>query len=128
MKRIICFIIAVIILSISSSASCMSEYVFEYDNKEIIVKGLLKFDEAEYIANSFINDTEEEKADLDRSIICNIFGHNLHTSAAIVREHNVAPYQPKCIEYEYEVTNCTRSSCDYIEKVLVDSTPLYSCH
>ena len=118
----------VISLSISASAGYISEYMFQYDNIEVVVKGELDYSEASFIAESLIHDAEDSELVVNRSIICTLFGHDLKTSMALVREHNVSPTQPKCVEYQYRITNCSRSSCDYIEQELVCTTPLSSCH
>lgn len=131
MKRllpILGLLVVIILLTISVSASYTSTFEFQFNSTEVIVKGELEYSEALFIAESLINSTDDEIYDLNRSIICTLFGHDLETSNAIVREHNVSPTQPKCIEYQYRVTNCRRSSCDYIVKELICTTPLYSCH
>lgn len=131
MKRympILGLLVLVLSLSISASAGYISEYVFQYENIEILVKGEMDYSEASYVAESLIHNANDEKSGNNRSIICTIFGHDLKTSMAIVREHNVSPTQPKCVEYQYRIINCTRSSCDYIEQELIRTTPLSSCH
>jgi hypothetical protein len=135
MRRILLiftFAALVVFLSVTSLATHKTnEYVFKYDNVEVCVRGdKLDFDEAEIIAQFLVHGdkTNEYNIGSNRSVICDLFGHKLDVSYALVREHHVSQTQPKCIEKEYKVTRCTRSSCDYLVQELVGTTPLYSCH
>jgi hypothetical protein len=134
MKRflnIIGVLMLAMVLCVTAFAISRSEYHFIYDSTEIIVSGnLLSYTEAEEIAHFVLSEDEITLREpcSNRSILCDIFGHKLQTSAALVIEHNVSPTQPKCVQYEYEVTSCTRSSCDYIIKELKMTMCLYSCH
>ena len=118
-------------LCITALATSESEYHFIYDNTEIIVSGnFLSYTDAERIANFMFCEDKVEKSEpcSNKSILCDIFGHKLQTSTALVIEHNVSTTQPKCAQREYEVTSCTRSSCDYIVKELKMTMWLYTCH
>lgn len=129
---IVAFAAVAVYLSITSHASYKTnEHVFKYNDIEVLVRGdNLDFDEAESIAQFLVYsvETNEYSIGSSRSIICDLFGHKLDVSYALVREHNVSQTQPKCVEKEYKVTRCTRSSCDYLIQELVGTTPLYSCH
>ncbi len=129
---IFAFAAVVMFLSITSLATHKTnEYVFNYNEIEVFVQGdNLDSDEAETIAQFLVNNLIYDTCDggSSKSILCDLFGHKLDISYALVREHNVSQTQPKCIEREYKVTRCTRSSCDYIVQEVVRTTPLYSCH
>lgn len=126
------FTFFVVVLSITAFASYKTnEYAFNYNSTEIFVWGQnLDFDDAERIAQFLVNHVESEEYSIcsSKSILCDLFGHKLDVSYALVREHNVSQTQPKCIEREYKVTRCTRSSCDYLLQEILRTTALYSCH
>jgi hypothetical protein len=142
MKRIIGLVLIISTLLVCSSSFIYADdltdlhsMVFYYPGKEIIVENSdgLDYETMQFIADSiayagFPQLVNPSHAALPANILCTLFGHNLTTSTVIEVTHNVYTTSPKCVQKTYDVTTCTRSSCDYFEKVLVSSKRISSCH
>lgn len=132
MKKVITIIMSFCLtvcgISIGSSAADKQDNVFYYDNDtEIVVEGNdLSYEEMQAIADYVATDSVDDGIST-RGIAC-IFGHKLTTSYATETQHNAYSSSPKCLVRKYKVQTCSRSSCDYINKELVDSYRTSSCH
>lgn len=91
--------------TISYASTC------EYE-KEIVICEDVSEDKSKLIYNAI---TGENNHDLisPYGIFC-LFGHKLSYTKAYEINHNYYSTSPKCRSIEYDVTYCTRSSCDYI--------------
>ena len=62
------------------------------------------------------------------SSACALFGHKRCEEYATEIVHNAYVDSPHCEKNKYLVISCGRDGCDYIEKDLVSSTRIASCH
>lgn len=122
---IICLLFC--IFTLSSSAADNKTNTFIYGEKEITVENSeLSYEEMKAIADVVAGVKSESQTNA-RGILC-VFGHKISTSTVTETIHNAYTTTPKCIENIYDVESCTRSSCDYIVKTLIDSTRIATCH
>lgn len=134
MKKIISLFVVLSFIvtgvTIGSSAADSKLNIFCYGNsKEITIEDASISQEkmqfiADYLADE-INNTYDEVSPC--GIAC-LFGHSIKTTTAKEINHNAYSSSPKCSVKEYTVKYCTRSSCDYINKELVQSYRTASCH
>ena len=132
MKKFISMILAlclmVCVFSVVSSADDVSDNVFHYMGKDIVVEGEgLSATEMQRIADYIAYGDTNDDGISTHGILC-IFGHNLETTYALETTHNAYGTSPKCLVKRYKVERCTRSSCDYINKELVNSYRTSECH
>lgn len=110
-----------------SSNSAVVE-AFEFNNKtvEVIYAGDgLSHEKIEAIANFLADDSAENISTY--GILC-AFGHKLEYSDAVVIDHEYYAVSPLCRQTIYEVEVCTRESCSYINKTILDRTRISDCH
>jgi hypothetical protein len=86
----------------------------------------------------FVGDFDREKAELitallnseeiavPRSILY-IFGHIKEQTTVVVTEHRVWATSPRCRRITYDVTYCTRSSCDYVVMTVRSQIAIVCC-
>jgi hypothetical protein len=126
---IICMMFSINVFA--DSAADEQTPVFYYENKEIVLENNdLNQAELQRIADfvavgDAVHITHEGVTTY--GLAC-LFGHNLTTSKATETTHNAYATSPKCLLQKYEVTTCTRSSCDYMEKTLISSERTNECH
>lgn len=112
---------------LNTSASDTSATTFIYEEKEIIVENSdLSYDEKKVVAD-YVAEVAPESDVSTCGILC-IFGHKLTTSTVTEITHNAYSTTPKCLQSIYQVESCTRDSCDYIEKTLISSRRISTCH
>ena len=125
----LCLVLSAV--TVGSLASDAPTNIFYYENnKEIqIYDDGIELDKMQYIADYIAgaNENDVNSETTPYGILC-IFGHSLKTTYATETTHNVYSTSPKCVENTYKVEYCTRSSCDYISKELVDSYRTSACH
>lgn len=138
MKKAIKFtfiaIVFIILLSISSFAYDLNSYTFYYPDRQVTIESTyLSEEDAHKIADSIVfgitpvgNITPGST--INTPLLCILFGHSIETSKAFETIHNAYPTSPKCVINEYDIEICTRNSCDYIQKTLVESTRISYCH
>jgi len=61
-----------------------------------------------------------------RSILC-LIGHSLAQGTAIGTEHRVYSSAPRCVQTNYRVSYCTRSSCNYIVYTQTGTARIHCC-
>lgn len=134
MKKTLSFIMALCFIFLgatikSSAVNTNTNTFFFENNKEVYVYGEdIDQEKKQSIAHFISNVDEKETNDISpRGILC-IFGHKLATTTATEITHNAYSSSPKCLEKKYKVEYCTRSSCDYMTKELVDSIRISACH
>ena len=64
----------------------------------------------------------------DDSVVCLAFGHSLSATYATEIAHNVYADSPHCVKNTYLVISCGRAGCGHIEKILVSSKRITTCH
>ena len=130
MKKIISLIMALCLMicgfSVVGSADEVTNNVFHYADSDIVimVDGLSTAEMrriADYIA---YGDTHDDG--ISTCALCS--SHIIETTQAIQTTHNVFSTSPKCYVRTFRVECCTRSSCDYIKKTLIDSYRISECH
>ncbi len=134
MKKTVSFIMALCLIfggaTIKSSAANTNTSTFFFENnKEVYVSGEdIDQKKKQSIAHFISNVDENETNNISpRGILC-IFGHKLATTTTTEITHNAYSSSPKCLEKNYKVEYCTRASCDYMTKELVDSYRIADCH
>lgn len=109
-------------------------FTFYYSNREITIESAHADEEeaqiiADYIAYGITPAGYIESQGAKSSpLVCILFGHSIETYTAKETIHNVYTTSPKCVLNFYEVEICTRESCDYIQKTLINSTRISYCH
>ena len=125
--KIFCCVLTLSILfstSVYSVESTPTSYTFEYDEKSITIESEnITFDQAKQIADTIAYGNESSTT---YGILC-IFGHKLSTTYAVETTHKEYSSAPRCVERTYEVTYCTRSSCDHSEATLISSIRVSCC-
>ena len=122
------------ILSILTYASSPTSYTFYYNDREVTIESFyLDEEEAQSIADYIVFGITpvgyiEIGNQINTSFLCTLFGHSIETYTAQETIHFAYSTSPKCVINIYRVECCTRSSCDYIEKTLIDSTRTAMCH
>lgn len=71
------------------------------------------------------NEEHNHGEELDRNIICTIFGHDKIEEPVVIIEHCVRDEDPRCRENYGILTTCSR--CDYYN-FAVEATCYISCH
>lgn len=113
-----------LILNVSVFAEDSSEYTFCYTDKTITIENNgLEYEKAKTIADNLYYGTSDSTA---YGIAC-IFGHNLETSTVTQTSHKVHSTSPMCERNTYDVSYCTRSSCNYTKETLIDTTRIVCC-
>jgi hypothetical protein len=62
------------------------------------------------------------------SALCRTSGHELTAEYVTEIVHNTYEDSPRCVRNKYLVISCGRGGCDYIEKILVSSVRVSTCH
>lgn len=130
MKKIISLIMALCLtvcgFSVVSSADEVTNNVFHYADSDVVILGSgLSADEMQHIADYIAyGDTHDDG--ISTCALCS--SHIIETTYALQTTHNVFSTSPKCYVRNFKVECCTRSSCDYIKKTLIDSWRTSSCH
>lgn len=130
MKKIISLIMALCLtvcgFSVVSSADEMTNNVFHYADSDIVIMGNgLSAAEMRRIADYIAyGDTHDDG--VSTCALCS--SHILETTLALQTTHNVFSTSPKCYVRQFKVECCTRSSCDYINKTLLNSWRTSECH
>ena len=138
MKKTICIaiisVLLIILIPAISFASNVSSYTFYYSDREITIEtAYLNETEAHSIADFIAYGIVptgyiEPENTMNTPLLCILFGHSIETSYAFETIHNVYTTSPKCDLNQYCVEICTRTSCDYIQKTLIDSSRISYCH
>ena len=124
----------VCLLSISASAFHSNSFTFYYEDREITVESIhMSQEEAQVIADFIAHGPSavgfiEPGNTTNTPLLCIMFGHSIETYTARETIHNVYTSSPKCVINRYNVERCTRTSCDYIQTTLIDSTRTAVCH
>lgn len=133
--KVILTLIISLTLAVFCSASSEDKSTFYYDNgKEItVINDSLSYPEKKLIADYYAYGLESTfpnrgETQINASILCTLFGHDLTTTYVSEVIHNVYTTSPKCVSNEYEFNYCTRSSCDYIESHQTSSIRISTCH
>jgi len=116
--------------TIGSSAADTNSNIFRYGiDKEIIIEdNSISQAKMQFIADYVADEVRNANDEVSPCGIACLFGHSLKTTTANETTHNAYSTSPKCLVKKYEVTYCTRSSCDYIKKELINSYRTNSCH
>ncbi len=119
MKKILAFVSVVLIvcfMSLSVFADNGDTYIYEYGSKTVVFEENTPFDsvQRERIAALLANGETQQPAPC--GILC-LFGHNYVTSSVSVITHEVYSTQPKCMEEEFEVSECTRCDKTKVEQI-----------
>ena len=130
MKKILglVLILSLTLCGLPFSSNATVQETFRFNNKTVEViceEDVLTPEKMEAIANFLIDDGAENINTY--GILCT-FGHKLEYSSAVVTDHNYYRVSPFCRETIYEVEVCTRESCSYINKTIVDRSRITSCH
>lgn len=127
-------VLLISLLSVLSFADFESSYTFFYENREITIESTHISEEEAHIIADYIAygvtpiELTMPGETLNTPLLCILFGHSIETYYARETIHNVYTTSPKCVVNRYNVEHCTRSSCDYIQKTLIDSTRTSECH
>ena len=130
-KIILVFLTICIVYSfcISTVYAENSNNIFTYDNKEIIISSdNLDYRTMKKIADfvAFSCNTNDQISTCATNCL---LGHDIVSDVLVTEiEHNVYPDYFKCVESIYEVEYCTRPSCDYFVKTLLNRERIGSCH
>lgn len=130
MRKIFSLILALNLMvcgfSIVSSAEETANNIFHYANSDIVIEGDgLSVAEMQRIAD-YIAYGETHDNGISTCALCS--SHIIETRYALQTTHNVFSTSPKCYVREFKVEYCTRSTCDYINKKLVNSYRTSECH
>ena len=91
-------------------------------NVEIVVSGVADEHKAQ-----LITDTINGEIIISPFGIACIFGHSTAKGTAVETTHRYYSTSPKCRRITYDVTYCTRSSCDYITYAQVSNIRVACC-
>lgn len=133
-KCVAVLIIIISVFSLFSFASGEVTYTFYYDDREVTIESThLNEEKAQLVADYIVygiapSSLIEPENEINTNLICTLFGHSIETSIALETIHNAYTTSPKCVQNTYQIDMCTRSSCDYIQKTLIDSTRTSLCH
>ena len=133
MKKIIVVSLAICLLicglPFSSNAEVVDSFVNEDCEVFIVYDGdRLSDTKLESIKEYVLSDNMDFSSDfVSYSILC-IFGHDIKYSKAYVIDHNYYTTSPFCRETIYEVETCSRESCSYMSKTMIDQSRVSDCH
>ena len=124
-KRFLSVFMAVCMLvslgSVSKAVTIENKtFVFDYDQREIVVCGDLDTQKAKSIADSLVG----EEVVAPRSILC-IFCHNLAKTTVFETLHRYYTSSPRCLRNTYDATYCTR--CNYSVGTLIAQSRIACC-
>ena len=130
MKKILglFLILSLTLCGLPFSSNAAVEEVFEINNKTIEIiyaEDVFSSEKIEAIVR-FVSDGGIENSST-YGILC-IFGHKLEYSEVTTVEHYYYSTSPYCRETTYAVEACTRDSCSYMNKTVIDQSRTGYCH
>jgi hypothetical protein len=121
--RALTSLMAVCLTVLSVGAVSVGEnFIFEYDQKEIVVSGNIDEQKAQMIAFTL----NGEISITPYSILC-IFGHSISQGTATETTHRQYATAPRCLRKTYRVDYCTRSSCNHAVYTLTAQSAIFCC-
>lgn len=116
--------------TIGSSAADTNSNIFNYGfDKEIIIEdNSISQEKMQFIADYVADESSNTDNEISTCGLACLFGHSIKTTYATQTTHNAYSTSPKCLIQDFKVEYCTRSSCDYITKELIDSYRTGRCH
>ncbi|MBQ8207459.1 MAG: hypothetical protein IJZ89_01845 [Clostridia bacterium] len=120
----ICITICLFITAVAASTDPNS---FLFGNKEItILDDSINYSKMQAIAAFVADEHSHDNTNTTYAISC-LLGHDIAESMVFEVEHCVYDTAPRCLEKEYHVTYCTRSTCDYMVKDLLYEAWIFCC-